>query len=96
MSKKIDTSTVLAAAVLVAKRDGFNKLTREEIARIAGVSTGVVSQAFGSMIKLKRTVMRHAIKAEEIEIIAVGLGMRDKTAMKAPEELKRQALEFLM
>lgn len=96
MSRKIESSRILDAAVFVAKRDGFNKINRDQIALKAGVSTGVVSQAFGTMIKLKRTVMRHAIHSEIIEIIAVGLGVRDKTAMKAPDELKRRALESLL
>lgn len=95
MSKKIESGRILIAAIFVAERDGFNNINREEIARKAGVSTGVVSQAFGTMIKLKRTVMRHAIQDENIEIIAAGLGVRDKTAMKAPDELKRRALDHL-
>lgn len=96
MSIKIETSVILKAAMFVAERDGFNKITRKQIALKAGVSLGVVSQAFGTMVKLKRTVMRRAIKDEILSIIAVGLGMRDKTAMKATDEIKRKALTVLL
>ena len=94
--KKFATSHILDAACFVAIRDGFNNITRESIAQKAGVSTGTVSQSFGTMIKLKRSVMRHAIQDEILEIIAVGLGINDKTAMKIDTELKQRALATLL
>jgi len=96
VNHKIENGTILKAAIRIAREHGFQKITRELIANKAGVSTGRVSQAFGTMIQLRRAIMRFAIKREELEIIAAGLGIQDKTAMKAPEHLKRKALELLM
>lgn len=84
------------AAMFIAENEGFNNITREAIAQKGGVSTGAVSNAFGTMIKLKRTVMRHAIQDEVLSIIADGLGVRDKTAMKADSHIKKKALQTLM
>ena len=97
MSRKIDKSVVLNAAVDVAERDGFNNINRDAVALKAGVSTGSVSQAYGTMCKLKRAVMRHAIQHELLDIIAVGLSMKDKTAIKIEDiELKKRALTTLL
>ena len=94
--KKFATSHILESATFVAKRDGFNNITRDAIAKKAGVSTGTVSQTFGTMIKLKRSVMRYAIQNELLEIIAAGLGIKDKTAMKIDIDLKQKALSTLL
>lgn len=94
--KKIAISHILKSAAIIAKRDGFNNMTRDAIAKKAGVSTGTVSQSFGTMIKLKRSVMRYAIDHEMLDIIAVGLGVKDKTAIKASDNLKQRALATLL
>ena len=95
MSHKIETSRVLEAAAFIAQRDGFNNVTRESIAQKAGVSTGTVSHSFGTMIKLKRSVMRYAIQNNILDIIAVGLSIKDKTAMKIDDSLKKRVLATL-
>ena len=96
MSRKIENAIILKAAIEVAKEDGFDKLSRNAIVEKAGVSAGRVSQAYGTMNKLKRAVMRHAVQHKILEVIAVGLGIQDKTAMKAPAEVKRLAPETLI
>ena len=96
MGKRIETNHVLESAAFVAQRDGFTNITRDAIAKKAGVSSGSVSHSFGTMIKLKRSVMRYAIQNELLEIIAEGLGIKDKTAMKIGSELKQRALATLL
>ena len=96
MSKKIDNKVVLDAAVYIAERDGFLSITRQVVAEQAKVSTAKVSLAFGTMKQLNRAVMRHAIEHEMLPIIATGLGINDRCAMKANGELKRKALDSLL
>jgi hypothetical protein len=83
---------ILTAALSVASDRGFNKMTRDHIAEAAGVSVGLVSKYFGTMPKLKRDVMRAAIRGEWMEIVAEGLATGDPHARKAPQELKEKAV----
>lgn len=86
---------ILAAALFLAQDKNYNTVSRDEIAERAGTSVGLVSRYFGTMPKLKRAVMRAAIKAEALPIIAQGLAAQDPHAMKAPQELKQRAVALL-
>lgn len=87
---------ILIAAVELARENGYNKITRDDIAERAGVSMGLVTHYFETMVQLRRAVMRHAIQFEIVEIIAQGLANKDDHARKAPEELKKQAVDKLL
>ncbi len=76
----------------VAIDTGYHKMTRDHIADAAGCSVGLVSKYFGTMVKLKRSVMRAAVNQEVLEIVAEGLATGDKCARKAPQELKEKAV----
>jgi len=86
---------ILAAAVDVARVQGYHKLTRERVAEAAGVSPGLVSHHFSTMQKLRGDVMRHAVKTGILEIVAQGLAMRDDHARRAPMELKQRAAALM-
>lgn len=87
---------ILIAALRVAsKPGGWAKLTRDAVAKEANCAEGLPSKYFGTMISFKRTIMRAAIQAENLSIIAQGLAANDKTAQKAPPALKQKALETL-
>lgn len=87
---------ILTAAVNLAQTDGFHNITRDGIAIAAGVSTGLVTRHFGTMIALRRAVMRAAINQEILEIVAQGLSIGDPCALKAPPELKIDAAKSLL
>lgn len=98
MRKKPDDRKleILNAAVKVAGRPGgWSKLTRDAVAREAQCADGLISKYFGTMVTFRRTIMRHAIKAANLSVIAQGLAAGDKCAQKADESLKRKALETL-
>jgi len=84
--------SILDAAVRVAERHGYISMTRQQIADEAGVSGPLVQHYFHTMPKLRRAVMRHAVKRGCLPIIAQGLVAKDEQATLAPEELKRAAL----
>lgn len=88
---EIRREQILAAALLVAERTNFSTMTREEIARAAGVAPTLVTHYFGTMTQLRRDVMRAAVRGGRLAVIAQGLMARDPHAMKAPDEVKAAA-----
>lgn len=87
---------ILKAAVKVASRPGgWAKLTRDAVAKEANCAESLPSKYFGTMVNFKRAIMRAAIGAENLAVIAQGLAAGDKSAQKADESLKRKALETL-
>lgn len=85
--------TILDAALVLARRHGYKGLTRDAIAKQAGVAGSTVQYHFGTVAKLQRDIMRHAIKTQDLAVVAQGLVLRDAHALKAPEELRVRARE---
>lgn len=88
-------SEILAAAMVVAHKVGFANMTRDQVATQAKCAAGAVSMYFNTMPQLRRAVMREAIQQQDLTIIAEGVALRDKNAMKAPPELRSKALTAL-
>ena len=87
---------ILNAAIKVAGRPGgWGKLTRDAVAKEAACSEGLVSKYFGTMIAFRRSIMRAAIQARNLAVVAQGLAAGDTNAQKAPPELKAAAVETL-
>lgn len=87
---------IIDAALKVASRPGgWSSMTREAVAKAAEVSDALVSLHFGTMIQFRRSVMRAAIAREVLPVIAQGVAMWDKTALKADASLKKKAIESL-
>ena len=102
MSKKkkrlkpdIRRGLILQAALDLAEKGNYTDITREEIAKQADVSVGLVTRYFGTMPQLKRDVMRAAIRSQLLPIVAHGLAIQDPHALKAPPELKQRAAALL-
>lgn len=94
MSEKVENRNraVLDAGVTLAEKYGMQAVTRPRVAAESGLSTGTVSNAFGSMDALRDAVMVAAVQREIVVIIAQGLAERYPAAMNAPAELKQRAL----
>lgn len=87
---------ILSAALRVAARPGgWCKLTRAQVAQEAACAEGLVSRYFGTMLAFRRTIMRAAIGAEALAIVAQGLATGDPTANKSDPDLKARALSNL-
>ena len=87
---------ILDAAIKVAGRPGgWGKLTRDAVAREAQCAESLVSKYFGTMIAFRRSIMRAAIQARNLAVVAQGLAAGDTNAQKAPPELKAAAVETL-
>lgn len=86
---------ILDAAVAVAKDQGFSNITRDAIAARADVVGGLVTHYFGTILNLKRDIMRYAVRTEILSIIAQGVAIGDKHALKASPDLRKRAIESL-
>lgn len=87
------TVALLSAALKLAATKGYNRITRDEIAQAAGVSPALVSARLGTMDAMRRSVMRAAIRERVLAVVAQGIVARDKHALAADVELRRQAME---
>lgn len=87
---------ILAVALAQAATCGYQNIERQKIADAAGVSPGLVSKYLGSMPEIKRRVMRAAIHTGCLPVVAQGLAMRDRQAMRASGALQRAALASLV
>jgi AcrR family transcriptional regulator len=97
MSDKVDDRNrrVLEAALEIAKERGYASLTRDGIAERAGVASGSVNNAYGTMEKLRDAVMAEAVRRELTAIVAAGLAVGHPAARAAPDGLKNLALASL-
>lgn len=96
LAAKDRTEQLLEAALAVAERDGFSNLRRDAIAAKAGVNGSLVSLRLGTMDAVRRAVMRRAIKERRLSIVAQGLAIKDRHALKAPQDLREKAIASLL
>lgn len=89
------TAQLIEVALRLASKSGLANLRRDQIATAAGVSQGLVTERLGTMIEMRRTIMRQAVVREVLPIIAEGIVAKDRNALKAPPELKARALASL-
>lgn len=86
---------VLMAAMSLASEQGFGAITRDAIARRAGMASGSVNRAYGTIEAVREEVMREAVRAELLDIVAQGIATGNETARSAPPDLKARALATL-
>lgn len=87
---------ILTAAVDVASSSSVRGMTREAVARHAGVSPALVSLRMGTMANLRRDVFRAAVRRRLLPLVAEGISAREPVCLKAPDDLKRAALATLL
>lgn len=100
MSKRLNPNDrkqeILDAALRVASTPGgWASLTRASVSTDADCAEGLVSRYFGTMVAFRRAIMRAAIQARNLAVIAQGLAAGDPNAQKAPPELKAAAVKTL-
>lgn len=86
---------ILTAALAIASMSHYLKVTREQIARKAGVSATAVQYHFHTMCQLRKELIRAAIKRECLPVIAQGYVAKDPCVLRAPEDLRRRAVEAI-
>lgn len=82
------TAGMLAAALKLAATGSWHSITHESIARSAGVSPSLVKVRLGPIAAVRRAVMREAVKQRVVRVVAEGLAVRDRTALRADPALR--------
>ena len=82
---------LLAAALALAEKQGYANVSRAAIASQCSVSEALLSHHFGTMTEFRRTLMRYAIRKENLAVVLQGLVAKDARALKAPEALRALA-----
>jgi len=110
MASKLDSlarkQQILDEALRQAAKVGYLNIKRQEIATALGISAGLVSLHFSTMAQLKRDVMRAAVKHSSSptmdrmrwpawRVLAQGLAVNDRQAMRARADVKANALATL-
>lgn len=96
MKPEARRENILAVAMDIAIKQGYDNVTRERIATQAGISTGLVNHAFSTMTKLRRAVMRAAIQRELLPIVAKGIAEGCSIAHGADNTLKSRAMRWML
>lgn len=82
---------ILDAAVRVAEQRGYQLMEGGEIAREAKCSHGLLWHYFDSLAELREEVVRRAIRAENLVIVAQVLAARDPLAHLVSASLREAA-----
>lgn len=83
---------VLAAALVLAAEHGYTAISRNAIAEQTGIGGSAIQYHFKTMAQLRTELMRYAVKHRHPRVVAQGLAVRDRHALKADDDLKRQAM----
>jgi AcrR family transcriptional regulator len=92
---KIRRAQIIDAGIKLAIKHGYINVYRNQVAKAAGVSRGLIYHYFKNMDDLRRAIMRTAVERGIAEIVAQGLGIKDKDALKASDELKQKAIDLI-
>lgn len=95
MTSSARTEALLDIALAQAAAVGWRVLTHDDVARSAGVSRGLVVARLGTKTQMLRSIMRAAVAKRVVAVVAEGLLVRDKHALKAPEDLKAAAVAWV-
>lgn len=86
---------ILTTAVKICERVDYSKLTSSQIADKLKISRSLINRYFGSIGKLRREVLKYAIKNEVLPIVVQGLINKDRLAKNAPFALKEKAASLI-
>jgi AcrR family transcriptional regulator len=83
---------ILGAAVTLARKVGYRKLTREDVAREAETAAGSVNYYFGSTEGLRTAVVEYAIEHEIVTIVAEAIVAKHTATDKITPTKRRSIL----
>ncbi len=83
---------ILDATLELSRTHGYTRVTKQMIADKLGTSTGIVNCHYGTVNQLRRDIIRHAIKIEDVTIIGQALVERDPNARKVPPDLRAKVI----
>ena len=83
---------ILDAALKLAHKKHYLQISRDAIAAEAGITGTAVQYYYSTMPKLRRAIMRAAVKEENLKVILEGLIACEGAAISAPKELRDRAV----
>lgn len=99
MTKRLEPkdrrAEILDAAMRMSRLYGYRETTRKDIADAAKCSEALVSNYFGTMVQVRRAIVRRAVEIRDLAIVGQALAAKDKHAAKAPLNLRVAALASL-
>jgi AcrR family transcriptional regulator len=87
---------ILDVAVRLAADTGYLSLTRDAVAKAAGVSPGLLTWYYLHIDHLRAAVMQAAVEQGILSVVAEGLACRVPGALSAPAELRAAAVASLI
>lgn len=86
---------ILSFGVIVARKVGYHRLTRDDVAIEIGVSKPTISYHFTSIAKLRNEILKTAIKLNDLEVMAQGFMNKDIQIQKLSATIKKQILKYI-
>ncbi len=86
---------ILQHATRLSRAKHYRGVTREAVARSAGISEGIISHHFGTMAKLKDAVVKQAVEVKDLKIIAQAIVEKHRLVARIPRTLRQDALNTL-
>lgn len=86
---------LLAHALALSERGDYRRVTRKDVAARAGIAESLVSYYLGTMVEMRRAIMRAAVSRECVAVVAQGLAAKDRYAQRAPAGLRAAAVASL-
>ena len=94
--QKYHKEAIMLHALNLAVEVGYQNVTRDRLAFLAGTSPALISKYFGTMVQLKRAIMLAAVAKGNLTVLAQGLAAGDAKARAADAKMKRDSLERLL
>ena len=85
----------MQTALSQAEKIGYNRVTREVVAKHVPCAPSLVSHYWGTVEQLQKSILREAVKSKNLKIIAQGLVSRSPITRRVPMEIKQAALQTL-
>ena len=92
MTAKDRKTQILTAAIEIAQKKGFDRISKSTISKALGISPNDAKHHFGSMANLKSAVMKAAVELKITSVIVYGIAIKHPDALAASDELKAEAL----
>ena len=98
LTAPIRSDQIVEVALALAARPGstWQSVTRDQIGRVCGITGQAVMHHFTDIAQLRRSIMRAAVRRENLKVIAQGLAAGDPQARKAGVGLRRRAMASVL
>lgn len=94
-NRDIRKSEIMESAVELSKSKGYTTITGEQLAAFAGVARSLINFYFGGMKKLKKELVKMAIRDEILPILSQALSHNDPSIKTINSRLRRKVVEYL-